>query len=71
MLIVDEAGTVPSFITPMLVYKAGSQLAFVGDPRQLDAHTHVPELSICEMEAWTRRGGDVHRLNVSFTNCLL
>lgn len=66
MCVVDEATMVPTYMTPIIVSRAGDQIAFVGDFKQLAPTTHVHRLAKSEMERWKDGGGQVMVLNVSF-----
>lgn len=65
ILLVDECSMIPAFMTPILLTRAGDQISFIGDYRQLAPVAHNRDSSWCEMERWMYGGGQVHMLNVS------
>lgn len=64
MLVVDECSTVPAIWTPILLYKGGDQVVFVGDDQQLPAVTAIERSGVCELAKWRQRKGKIYALNV-------
>lgn len=65
-MIVDECTTVHAFKTPVLLSRAGDQIIFAGDFKQLNAVTHNRDFGQCEMERAKAGGAYIHMLNVSY-----